>query len=49
MRRQRSACGIYNMVVVADLKNSLSGVVEMETWLKSVKREKQVGKLRWLL
>lgn len=25
------------MVVIADLKNSLSGVVEMETWMKSVK------------
>ena len=37
MRWQRSACWIYNMVVFADLKNSVSGVVEMRTWLKSVK------------
>lgn len=37
MRWQRSACWIYNMVIFADLKNSVSGVVEMGTWLKSVK------------
>lgn len=45
LRWKRSACWIYNMVVIVDLKNSLSGVVEMDTWMKSVKERNRSKKV----